>query len=144
MPTILQDEFRITEQTTGVTTAVSVANTETDIVTFVMPDATGMVIRPGDIFSIYLADVTPTEVATTSVIKVVHTDANSVIQRELANVAYTVLVEWSNRNIIYTWGQRTEISPDERLVIKATADIATVVANTRFQISCLRGTRSIL
>jgi len=144
MPTILQDEFRITEQTTGVTTAVAVANTETDIVTFVMPDATGMVIRPGDIFSIFLADGTPTEVATTSVIKVVHTDANSVIQRELANVAYTVLVEWSNRNIIYTWGQRTEISPDERLVIKATADIATVVAQTRFQISCLRGTRSIL
>ena len=144
MPTILQDEFRISENTNGVTTAVAVANTATDIATFVCPDATGFVIRPGDIFSIYLANATPTEVATTSVVKVIHTDTNSVIERELANVAYTTLVEWSNRNIIYTWGSRTELAPDERLVIRVTANIATVVAQTRFQISCLRGTRSIL
>ena len=144
MPTILQDEFRITQNASGVTQAAGTADVQSDVVTFVVPDATGFVIRPGDIFSLYLASSTPTEIANTSVVKLIHTDSNSVIERELAQVSYTVLVEFSNRNIIYTFGQRTELAPDERLLLRTTANLAVATAQTRFQISCLRGTRSIL
>jgi hypothetical protein len=143
MPTILQDEFRITQNASGVTQAAGTADVQSDVVTFVVPDATGFIIRPGDVFSIYLSDAT-TEIANTSVVKLIHTDSNSVVERELANVSYTVLVEWSNRNIIYTFGQRTELAPDERLLLRTTANLAVATAQTRFQISCLRGTRSIL
>jgi hypothetical protein len=144
MATILQDEFRISQNSSGITQAAGTADVSSDIVTFVVPDSTGFILRPGDIFSAYLASSTPTEIATTSVVKLIHTDANSVIERELANVAYTTLVEWSNRNIIYTLGQRVALAPDERLVIRTTANLATATAQTQFQISCLRGTRSIL
>ena len=144
MPTILQDEFRITQNASGVSQAAGTADVQSDVVTFVVPDATGFIIRPGDVFSIYLASSTPTEIAATSVVKLIHTDSNSVIERELANVSYTVLVEWSNRNIIYTFGQRTELAPDGRLLLRTTANLAVATAQTRFQISCLRGTRSIL
>jgi hypothetical protein len=144
MPTILQDEFRITQNASGVTQAAGTADISSDIVTFVIPDSTGFIIRPGDIFSLYLASSVPTEIASTSVIKLIHTDSNSVIERELTNVAYTVLVEWSNRNILYTFGQRVALSPDERLVIRTTSNLAVATAQTQFQISCLRGTRSIL
>ena len=144
MANILQDEFRITQNASGVTLAAGTADVSSDIVTFVVPDATGFVIRPGDIFSLYLASSSPTEIANTSVVKLIHTDSNSVIERELANVSYTVLVEWSNRNILYTFGQRTELAPDERLLLRTTANLAVATAQTRFQISCIRGTRSIL
>ena len=144
MATILQDEFRITQNTSGVTQAAGTADVSSDVVTFVVPDATGFIIRPGDVLSIYLASSTPTEIASTSVIKLIHTDTNSVIERELVNVSYTVLVEWSNRNILYTFGARTSLAPDERLLLRTTANLAVDTAQTRFQISCLRGTRSIL
>jgi hypothetical protein len=144
MATILQDEFRITQNTSGVTQAAGTADVSSDVVTFVVPDATGFILRPGDVVSVYLASSTPTEIASTSVIKLIHTDTNSVIERELVNVSYTVLTEWANRNIIYTIGQRTSLAPDERLLIRTTANLAVATAQTRFQISCLRGTRSIL
>ena len=144
MATILQDEFRITQNTSGVTQAAGTADVSSDVVTFVVPDATGFIIRPGDVLSLYLASSSPTEIASTSVIKLIHTDTNSVIERELVNVSYTVLVEWSNRNILYTFGARTSLAPDERLLLRTTANLAVDTAQTRFQISCLRGTRSIL
>jgi hypothetical protein len=144
MPTILQDEFRITQNASGVAQAAGTADVSSDVVTFTVPDSTGFIIRPGDVLSCYLASSVPTEVAGTSMVKLIHTDSNSVIERELANVSYTVLIEWSNRNIIYTFGQRYELSPDERLLIRTTANLAVATAHTRFQISCLRGTRSIL
>jgi len=144
MPTILQDEFRINQNSSGITLAAGTADISSDIVTFVVPDSTGFVVRPGDIFSVYLASSAPTEIASTSQVSLIHTDANSVIERELANVAYTTLVEFSNRNIVYTFGQRVALSPDERLLIRITANLAAATAQTQFQISCLRGTRSIL
>ena len=145
MVTILQDEFRITQNSSGVSQAAGTADVPSDIVTFVVPDATGFILRPGDIVSVYLSDSAgPTEVANTSVVKLIHTDTNSVIERELLNVSYTVLTEWANRNIIYTIGQRVSLAPDERLLLRTTANLAVATAYTRFQISCLRGTRSIL
>ena len=144
MATILEDEFRITQNTSGYTGAAGTADVASDIATFVVPDATGFKIRPGDVFSLYLASSTPTEIASTSLIRLIHTDSNQVIERELANVSYTVLVEWANRNIIYTFGAETRLAPDEKLLIRTTANLAVALAHTRFQISCVRGTRSII
>jgi hypothetical protein len=145
MPQILQDEFRITQSASGITLAAGTADVASDIVTFTVPDATGFIIRPGDIFSLYLADAAgPTELAGTSIVKVIHTDSNSVIERELLNAEYTVTQEFANRNSIFTFGQRVALSPDERLVLRLTGNLAAATAQTRFQISSLRGTRSIL
>lgn len=144
MPQILQDEFRITQSASGISLAAGTADVSSDIVTFTVPDATGFIIRPGDIFSLYLADSTPTELAGTSIVKVIHTDSNSVIERELLNAEYTVTQEFANRNSIFTFGQRTSLAPDERLVLRLTGNAAAATAQTRFQISTLRGTRSIL
>jgi hypothetical protein len=144
MPQILQDEFRITQSASGITQAAGTADVSSDIVTFTIPDATGFIIRPGDVFSLYLASSTPTQLAGTTSVKVIHTDSNSVIERELLNAEYTVATEFSDRNKIFTFGQRVALSPDERLVLRVTGNLATATAQTRFQISCLRGTRSIL
>jgi hypothetical protein len=144
MPQILQDEFRITQTASGITQAASTADVQSDIVTFTVPDATGFIIRPGDIFSLYIASSTPTELAGTTQVKVIHTDSNSVIERELLNASYEVAQDFSDRNKIFTFGQRVSLSPDERLVLRITGNLATATAQTRFQISCLRGTRSIL
>ena len=145
MPQILQDEFRITQSASGITQAAGTADVQSDIVTFTIPDATGFIIRPGDVFSLYLADSAgPTQLAGTTSVKVIHTDSNSVIERELLNAEYTVAQDFSDRNKIFTFGQRVSLSPDERLVLRVTGNLATATAQTRFQISCLRGTRSIL
>ena len=145
MPQILQDEFRITQNASGLTQAAGTADVQSDIATFTIPDATGFIIRPGDVFSLYLADSAgPTQLAGTTTVKVIHTDSNSVIERELLNAEYTVCQDFSDRNKIFTFGQRVSLSPDERLVLRITGNLATATAQTRFQISCLRGTRSIL
>tara|TARA_R100000963_G_scaffold33978_1_gene26774 strand:+ start:613 stop:1047 length:435 start_codon:yes stop_codon:yes gene_type:complete len=144
MPSVvLQDEFRINQNSSGVTLAVAVADTQTDVMTFTVPDATGFIIRPGDVFSLTLA-LSTTEIAGTSSVRLIHTDSNGVIERELVNTTYQTLTEFTDRNKIYTFGARTELGPDERLVLRATGNLAAATAETVFQISTLRGTRSIL
>jgi len=141
---IVEDEFRITQNVSGITATNGTADTLSDIWSFRVPDATGFLIRPGDIFSLYAASSTPTEVAVTSLVELVVTDANSVVTRKIVSVAYTALTEFSNRNSLYTLGETIALSPDQLLILRATANLAISTADSYFQVSTVRGTRTIL
>ena len=144
MPRILEDEFRINENSNGVTATAGVANSESDIWTFIVPDSTSMILRPGDIFSVLLQDTTPTALATTSQVKLVHADANGIISRELVSAAYTTVTEFQDRNSIMTLGKRTEVSANEQIIVRVTGNLAVSTADSIFQLSTLRGTVSII
>ena len=144
MPRILEDEFRINENSNGVTSAAGVANSESDIWTFIVPDSTSMILRPGDIFSVLLQDTTPTALATTSQVKLVHADANGIISRELVSAAYTTVTEFQDRNSIMTLGKRTEVGANEQIIVRVTGNLAVSTADSIFQLSTLRGTVSII
>jgi len=145
MPRILEDEFRINENSNGVTATAGVANSESDIWTFIVPDSTSMILRPGDIFSVLLQDAAgPTALATTSQVKLVHADANGIITRELVSAAYTTVTEFQDRNSIMTLGKRTEVGANEQIIVRVTGNLAVSTADSIFQLSTLRGTVSII
>ena len=144
MPQVLEDEIRITQNDANVVLTAGVANTETVIAKFTCPDRTAFAIRPGDILTVTVKDTTPTEVAGTSLVKVIHTDPNGIVKRTLVMVDYTVLTEWKDRNEIYTFGSVVKLRPDDILQIAVTANLAAATAQTRFQISALRGATTIL
>jgi hypothetical protein len=145
MVRILEDEFRINENSSGITAAAGVANSESDIWTFIVPDSTSLILRPGDIFSVLLQDSAgPTGLATTSQVKLVYADANGIITRELVSSAYTTVTEFQDRNSIMTLGRRTEVSANQQIIIRVTGDLAVSTADSIFQLSTLRGTVSIL
>jgi len=141
---IVEDEFRIDQNASGITATDGTANALSNIWSFKVPDATGFLVRPGDIFSTYLASSTPTEIAVTSLVELVVTDANSVVTRKVVSVAYTATTEFSNRNSLYTIGETIALSPDQLLILRSTANLAISTADSYFQVSTVRGTRTIL
>jgi len=142
---IVEDEFRIDQNASGITATDGTANALSNIWSFKVPDATGFLIRPGDIFSAYLSDSAgPTEIAVTSLVELIVTDANSVVTRKVVSVAYTALTEFSNRNSLYTLGETIALSPDQLLILRGTANLAISTADSYFQVSTVRGTRTIL
>lgn len=135
---LIQGEVRITQNDPNVTPAVGVANTETKIFAFTVPDRTWYKIRPGDIFSLLAQDTTPTGIAATSLVKVRVTDPNGIVKNDIVAVDYTTVVEFQDRNKLFTIGQEVGLRPKDQLHILVTANLATATANTRFQISAKR------
>jgi hypothetical protein len=142
MPTI-KDKYRITQRDDNVTLSAGVANTETTIAKFVAPDRTAFEIGPDDIFSLYLADTTPTQLAATTQVKLTHEDPNGITIRQLTLVDYTVLTEFMDRLKLFTIGQSATVKPKDRLFIKVSGNLAADTASTRFQISTTRVAESL-
>ncbi len=130
------EEYRITQNDPNVTLMAGVANTETTIAKFICPDRTWFKIRPGDIFSLYAADAGATAIATTSVVKIIRTDPNARLKKIVAQVDYTAVTEFQDRNKLYTIGQTVELKPKTQLLIAVTANLAVSTSYNRFQLSC--------
>ena len=130
------EEYRITQNDPNITLTTGVANTETVIAKYVCPDRTWVKVRPGDIFSLLAQDTTPTGVASTSVVKLIRTDPNTRLKKQLVLVDYTAVVEFTDRNKLYTIGQQATLQPKSQMLLALTANLASSTANTRFQLSC--------
>lgn len=140
---IIRDKYRITQRDDNVTKYAGTAGQESVIAKFVAPDRTAFEIGPDDIFSLYLASTTPTQLASTCQVKLTHEDPNGITVRMLALVDYTVLTEFNNRLSQYCFGQSATIKPKDRLFIKVIGDLAADTAQTRFQISTTRVAESL-
>jgi len=140
---LVRDIYRITQADDNVTLSAGVANTESKIVKFICPDRTVFEIGPDDIFSLYLASTTPTELSGTTLVKLTHEDPNGITVRQLSLVNYTVLTEFKDKLSLFTLGQSATIKPKDRLYIKVTGNLAADTAQTRFQISTTRISESL-
>jgi hypothetical protein len=135
---LVKSEIRINQFDPNVTLAAGVADQESEIMTFTCPDRTALHIRPSDIFSLYLADTTPIQLASTCRVKLIHADPNDQVQIAIVDVAYTVLTEWQDKDKMYTFGVSRVIKPKDRLRLKVTGNLAVDSAQTKFQFSALR------
>ena len=135
----IRDEYRITQNDPNVTPAASVATTRTMVAEYIGPDRTVFVIRPGDVLSAYFEDVVPTEIEMAARVELIKTDPNGILTRQLVDVNYEVVRSFTDRNLMYTIGQRVEVRPRDRLQIWLTTAVVTVAATSRFQISGVRG-----
>jgi hypothetical protein len=130
------EEYRITQNDPNITLFDGVANIESNIARFICPDRTWIKVRPGDIFSLLAQDTTPTGVASTSVVKLIRTDPNTRLKKQLMLVDYTAVVEFTDRNKLYTIGQQATLQPKSQMLLDITANLATAYVQTRFQLSC--------
>lgn len=134
------DEFAITQSDSNITLAAGTADKETTIATYTVPDRTKTEILPGKIFSLYLADTTPTQLAGTSLVKLTLEDPNGIVTSLLTQRDYTVLQEFQDKTKVFTFAQRVVAQPKDRIRIKVTGNLAAATAQTRFQIECRRHT----
>lgn len=140
---LIRDKYRITQRDDNVTKYDGTAGIESTIAKFVAPDRTSFEIGPDDIFSLYLASTTPTQLASTTQVKLTHEDPNGITVRQLVLVDYTVLTEFTDRLKLFTIGQSATVKPKDRLFIKVIGDLAADDASTRFQISATRVAESL-
>ena len=143
MGRLVTGTVRITQATSGVTLAAGTADKASVIAEFVVSDRTGYRIRPGDIMSLVLKDTTPTEIATTAEVKVIHTDPQGIMKHVVAEGPYTAYVEWQDRTKLFQFSDEIVLAPDDRLQIEAKANLAIATAQTKFQISALRAVELI-
>ena len=130
------EEYRITQSDPNVTLTAGVANIESTIAKFVCPDRTWYKIRPGDIFSLEAKDSGATAIASTSVVKLIRTDPNTRLKKQVIGVDYAVVGEFSDRNKLYTIGDEIKLKPKSQLLLAVTADLAVSTSYLRFQLSC--------
>lgn len=135
---LVRDKYRISQADDNVTLYAGTAGQETSIAKFVAPDRTVFEIGPEDIFSLYLASTTPTEVANSCLVKLTHEDPNGIFIRQLALINYTVVTEFQDKLKLYTIGQAARVKPKDRLYIKVNANLGADTAQTRFQLSTTR------
>ena len=140
---LIRDKYRISQADDNVTLYNGTAGQESNLAKFICPDRTAFEIGPEDIFSLYCASTTPTEVASTCLVKLTHEDPNGITVRQLALVNYTVVTEFKDKLKLFTVGQSALIKPKDRLFIKVNANLAAGSAQTQFQISTTRIAESL-
>ena len=140
---IVANEFRITQNDANFTAYVGVANTLTKVAQYSVPQSTALKIRQGDVLSLTLQDAVPADIADTSQVRVVITDANEVYSNVIAEATYQVFTEFSNRNTIYAFSSQYGVGAN--MLIQLWVNSATVIAlaNTVFQLSCVRATANV-
>jgi len=135
---IREQEYRITENDSNNVATVGVANTMTTVFTYTCPNATANIIRAGDIFSVYF-DVSGTEVGDSTAVELEIRDSNNITRNTFVTANYGVLNEFSDRQKIYIFGQSFSILANQQLVVRANATGIITLANSRMQVSTIRG-----
>jgi len=140
---ISESEVRISQNTAGMVTAAGVVGTMTAVGTFTVPDRTTFVIRPGDIASLFFATAAPVELAVTDLVRITHEDPNQITTEVLIEADYAVFREFQDRNLMFAFGKKTILLPDERLIVAVNGATLAAAAQTRISISSLRGAETI-
>lgn len=130
--------YRITQNDDNVTTTAGTPGQRSRIARFTTPARTKYLIRPGDIFSLFLANAGGTQVADSSVVELVKVDPNNILSDTLVNVDYAVVKAFADRNELYTLGMRLKLQQDDRLEIHTNANLTVATPATRWQISTVR------
>jgi len=138
---VIETEYNITQVDPNITLYDGVANIETVIARFVAPDMTWFVFRPDDVFGLFLADATGTELPLGSVVRLIRTDPNEV-QRILEVIAtYEQVKEMIDRLKVYKLGRTFKLEPKQMLLVTVLSSVAADDAQTRLRISCARVTK---
>ena len=137
------EEIQINQKTPGVTLADGVANIDSEIAVYVVPAKAAIKLRPIDFVGMYLADVTPTELAATSIVTILITDPMNRETEVVAQGEYAQFKPMVNALEKYFIKTTKVIPAYWRLVIKVLATAATDDAQTRFTISALLGRETL-
>lgn len=136
-------EVSITGQDPNVTVSDGTADQLSTVIEFTVPDRTLFVIRPGDIAAFTFKSSTPTEIADTGLVKIIHSDANGITSEVIAESIYLRFKEFQDRAKLFSFGKKTVLQPDEKLQVQVNANLAIDADETVFVISAERGAQTI-
>ena len=140
---IVANEFRVTQNDPNFTATVGVANTLTKVAQYSVPQSTALKIRQGDVFSLSLATAVPVQIADTSQVRLVITDANEVYSNVISEGNYQIFTEFTNRNTIYAFSSQYNVGANMLIQLWVNASVVIAVAETQFQLSCVRATANV-
>ena len=137
MPRVVPEEIQINQTTPGVTLADGVADVDSEIVRFSVPDKSQVEIRPSDFLGLYLATAVPAELEDTAVVTVLRMDAVGRRTKILAQGEYAQFKAMTNALEKYFFKGKIEVVPAKfLLIIKVLSVAAAAAAQTRFTLSC--------
>lgn len=136
MSRVIEEEIQLNQKTPGVVLADGVANVDSEIMVYRVPEKSQLELRPNDFIGLYLADATPTELPATSLVTVLKTDPQGRRTKVLAQGEYAQFKELVDLFKKWTFKAETITEAGFRLVIKVLATVAADDVQTRFTISC--------
>jgi hypothetical protein len=138
MGKVREEEIQLNQLTPGMVLSDGVADVDSDVIVYQVPAKSQLEIRATDFLGLYFATVTPTEIAETSLITVLWTDAFARRTEILAQGEYTQFKAMTAALEKYFFKGKTRVIPaNYRLIIRVLAAEVLVAANTRFTLSVL-------
>ena len=135
---VVREEVQINQRTPGVSLADGVANVDSEIAIYTVPDKSQLEVRPTDFLGMYLATAVPAELAADSLITFAATDPQNRRTQVIAQGEYQQFKELQDVNLKYFFKGTIRVIPSNfRLVIKVLATAAADDAQTRFTFSTL-------
>ena len=132
---VVTEEIQINQRTPNVTLSDGVANVDSEIVSYPIPDKSQLEIRPTDFIGMYLATAVPAELAADSLITVLYTDAQNRRTRVIAQGEYQQFKALQDVQLKYFIKASYIIPANFYLKIKVLAAAAADDAQTRFTAS---------
>ena len=127
--------WSLTEKTPNIEVGEGVANVESEVVAYQVPRNCSVAVKKGDKFYIYLASVTPTEIADDSIIRVYLADANKTTKFKVLEARYGELKNLTGyEEQIFRFRQGFARGEDEFILVTADADLAIASANTLLRV----------
>ena len=135
---VVEEKIQINQATTGVTQTAGVANTDTEIASYTVPDNSQLVIQPTDFISMYLHSATgPAELAADTPVTVLLTDPLNRRTKVIASGEYVQFKEFQDSLKKYYVGSRIVIPANFMWKLKVKGVLAAATATTRFTFTTL-------
>jgi hypothetical protein len=135
----VKEEITLNQSTSGVVLADGVANIDSEIISYTVPDKSAIRLRPTDTLDMYLADSTPTELAGTSQVTLYVTDALGRRREVILQAPYEKLKETRDKMLIQYLRKDYVAEADQIIKISVVGNLAVDDAQTRFNLTCLLG-----
>ena len=137
MARVVDEEIQLNQKTPGVALTDGVADVDSEIITYAVPQKSQLEIRPTDFIGLYLATAVPAEIEATAMVTIIRTDPQNRRTKVLAQGEYNQFKEFTDALKKYFFKGKTEvIEGNFRLLIKVLAVAAAAAAQTRFTLSC--------
>jgi len=140
MGKVREEEIQLNQRTPGMVLSAGVADVDSDVIVYQVPDKSQIEIRPTDFLGLYLSadGTTPVEITATSLITVLWTDAFARRTEILAQGEYTQFKAMTAALEKYFFKGKTRVIPaNYRLIIRVLSDVVVYEALTRFTLSVL-------
>ena len=136
---VLETVLDLNDANSSPTLTAGVANSETEVARFTVPNRTSYRIQAGiSTVSMTLQSTTPTQLAGSSRVRISAEDPNGQVRRIVVDANYIAVSEQQNRNLMYIMAQNVVLQAQDVVRFLVTGDLAAATAQTRFRLGSVQ------